>query len=254
VFDDYDDPLAGPGGMAARRVTLSGEDPLPAQLELARALRPLRQWSPSRHRLVLDVEATVRATSAAGHTLPVMRPGRERRFSVDLVYDVGPSMLVWRDTFAELVRVFRHAGAFGDVKQWGLHANGDAGDVWLTDRSGRRWAPAALRRGGRRRITVIVTDAVGRHWYTPLLWQHLTDWGARGSVALLDLLPLKLWNFSGIGPNRVRVHATSAAPVNAELRFNPPRRWRLAGRSAPALVPFPVMELSPAGLVGSGSR
>ena len=249
VFDDYDHGAwTDAGGIAARRVTLGGESPLPGPLELARALRPLRQWSPSRRHMVLDVEATVRASAAAGHTLPVLRAGKERRFSVDLVFDVSPSMMIWRDVFAEVFSVFQHVGAFGDVKQWGLHAEGNASDVWLTDKSGRRWRPRALRGAGRRRITVIVTDAVAGHWYTPRVWRHLTDWGTRGTVALLDLLPLRLWSFSGAGRSRVRVRATSSAPANAELKFNVPRRWRLAGRSTAAAVPFPIMELSPAGL------
>ena len=67
-------------------------------------------------------------------------------------------------------------------------------------------------------------------------------------VALIDLLPLKLWNFSGIGPHRVRAHATAVAAANAELSYNIPRRWRLTGRSASGAVPVPVVELSPTAL------
>ena len=249
VFDPYNNgPWAAGEGIRARRVRLGGQGALPGKLELARALRPLRQSFPSRHHMVLDVEATVRATASAGHTLPVLRAAKERRFSVDLVFDVSPSMLVWWGAFAELATVFRHVGAFRDVKQWQLRA--DAEHVWLTDRSGRHWPPSALRSADRRRITLIVTDAVAGHWYAPRLWQHLTDWGMSHPVALLDLLPLKLWNFSGIGPNRVRVRANSFAAPNAELKFNVPRRWRLAGRPAEAALPFPVVELSPAALAG----
>jgi tetratricopeptide (TPR) repeat protein len=247
VFDDYNvgSPF-GAGGVLARRVTLGGPGTLSGKLELARALRPFRQRFPSRHRMTLDVEATVRATAETRQMLPILRPGTERRFSADLVFDSSPSMLVWEDAFTELVSVFEHVGAFRDVKHWHLHVADD--DVWLTDRSGQRWGPSALSGADRRRIVVIVTDAVADHWYRPAIWRHLIGWGSGGAVALMDLLPLKLWSFSGVGPNRIRVRATSAAAANAELKYNVPRRWRLAGRSATSAVAFPVVQLSPSAL------
>jgi hypothetical protein len=196
--------------------------------------------------MALDIEATIRATAAAGRTLPVLRPGAERRFSADLVLDISPSMLPWHGAFAELVGVFTHVGAFRDVRSWRLHVDGD--DVSLADRFGRRWAPGTFRTTDRRRVVIIVTDAVAEHWYRAAIWQHIADWGGTGIVALIDPLPLKLWNFSGIGPNRVRAYATAAAAANAELSYNIPRRWRLTGRSADGAVPVPIMELSPAGL------
>ena len=116
-------------------------------------------------------------------------------------------MLPWHGAFAELVGVFTHVGAFRDVRSWRLHVDGD--DVSLADRFGRRWAPGTFRTTDRRRVVIIVTDAVAEHWYRAAIWQHIADWGGTGMVALIDPLPLKLWNFSGIGPNRVRAHATS---------------------------------------------
>ena len=193
--------------------------------------------------MTLDVEATVRATAAAGRTLPILRPGAERRFSVDLVLDVSPSMLPWDGAFAELAGVFAHVGAFREVRPWRLHVDGD--NVSLADRFERRWGPGTFRTTDRRRVVIIVTDAVAEHWYRPVIWRHIADWGSSGMVALIDLLPLKLWNFSGIGPHRIRAHATAAAAANAELSYNIPRRWRLTGRSADGAVPVPVVELSP---------
>ena len=231
LFDDGDESFPRPAqGIPARRVALGGPGSLRSTLELARALRPFRQHLPSRHRMTLDVEATIRATAAAGRTLPVLRPGAERRFSADLVLDLSPSMLPWHGAFAELVGVFTHVGAFREVRSWRLHVDGD--DVSLADRFGRRWAPRTFRTTDRRRVVIIVTDAVAEHWYRAAIWQHIADWGGTGMVALIDPLPLKLWNFSGIGPNRVRAYATAAAAANAELSYNIPRRWRLTGRSA----------------------
>ena len=108
LFDDHRESSPGwTQGISARRITLGGPGSLQGKLELARAMRPFRQFSPSRHRMTLDVEATVRATAAARRTLPILRPGAERRFSADLVLDISPSMLPWDGAFAELVGVFR---------------------------------------------------------------------------------------------------------------------------------------------------
>ena len=247
LFDDYRENSPGwTQGSPARRITLGGPGSLRGKLELARAMRPFRQSLPSRHRMKLDVEATIRATAVAGRTLAIMRPGAERRFSADLVLDVSPSMLPWNGAFAELVGVFAHVGAFREVRPWRLHVDGN--DVSLADRFDRRWGPGTFRTTDRRRVVIIVTDAVAEHWYRPAIWRHIADWGSNGMVALIDLLPLKLWNFSGIGPHRVRVHATAAAAANAELFYSIPRRWRLTGRGAGGVMPLPVMELSPIAL------
>jgi restriction system protein len=247
LFDDGGENSPGPAqGIPARRVALGGPGSLPSTLELTRALRPFRLHLPSRHRMALDVEATIRATAAAGRTIPILRPGAERRFSADLVLDVSPSMLPWHGGFAELIGVFTHVGAFREVRSWRLHVDSD--DVSLTDRFGRYWAPGTFRTTDRRRVVIIVTDAVAEYWYQPAVWRHIVDWGSTGTVALIDPLPLKLWNFSGIGPNRVRAYATAAAAANAELCYNIPQRWRLTGRSAGGAMPIPVMQLSPAAL------
>jgi hypothetical protein len=182
-------------GISARRVTLSSPDSLRDRLKLARALRPFRQSWPSRHRMTLDMEATIRATAAARRVLPILRPGAERRFSAHLVLDVSPSMLLWDDTFTELVDVFAHVGAFREVRPWRLHVDGN--DVSLADSFGRRWSPGTFRTTDRRRLVIIVTDAVGEHWYRPVMSRHLTDWGSSGTVAVVDLLPVKLGSFSG---------------------------------------------------------
>ena len=145
LFDLPDGGSSWTGTVQARRVVVGGPDVLHGKLELARALRPFRQSWPSRHRMTLDVEATIRASAAAQTTLPILRPGRERRFSVDLVLDVSPSMLVWADAFAELAAVFMHVGVFRDVKTWQLHADGD---MVLAGSGGR---PLAARRAPDRR-------------------------------------------------------------------------------------------------------
>lgn len=254
LFDTDREASDGQAGtVPARRVDLVGPAALRERLELARALRPFRRTVPSRHRHVLDVEATVRASAVTGKTLPILRPAAERRFSADLVFDASPSMQVWEDTFGQLARVFQHAGVFREVRKWNLHTNEAHDEVWLTDRKHDRRPPAALRSADRRRVVLTMTDGVAEHWYTPHIWECLNDWGEGGPTALIDPLPVKLWNLSAIGPSRVRVRASSSGAPNADLRYKQPRFLTRAGRPAARAVPVPVTEFSPSALMAWAS-
>jgi hypothetical protein len=68
------------GAVPARPIDLVGPAALGQRLELARALRPFRRTIPSRHRHVLDVEATIRASAASRRTSPILRPPRNDGF------------------------------------------------------------------------------------------------------------------------------------------------------------------------------
>ena len=237
------------GGAAARSVDLSGPAGLRERLELARALRPFRRTMPSRHRQVLDVEATVRGSAAARRTLPILRPAAERRFSADLVFDASPSMEVWDDAFGQLAEVFRHAGAFSEVRKWSLHTDDERDEVWLIDRNGYRSPPAALRSADGRRVILMMTDGVGDRWYSPGVWACLADWGSRGPTGLMDPLPVKLWSLSGIGPSRVRVRASSSGAPNIDLQYKQLRVLSREDRPASVVMPVPITEFSPATLL-----
>jgi hypothetical protein len=250
LFDADDTDSGGTAGAAqARPVDLAGPAALRERLELARALRPFRRTVPSRHRKVLDVEATVRASAATRRTLPILRPAAERRFSADLVFDASPSMEVWDDIFDQLAGVFRHAGAFSEVREWRLHADDKRDEVWLTDRNRYHWPPAALRSADGRRVVLMMTDGVGDHWYARGVWACLADWGSRGPMALVDPLPVKLWSLSGIGSNRVRVRASSSGAPNIDLNYKQPRVLTRAGKLPQGTMPVPVAEFSPAALM-----
>ena len=90
---------------------------LPGTLELGRALRPLKQRHPSKRRRVLNADATIEYFCDTGVLTPVMLPGAERWFDVDVLVDVGPSMAVWHDTAAEFVSFLQRHGAFREVRR-----------------------------------------------------------------------------------------------------------------------------------------
>ena len=70
---------------AAPPITLRRSRALPEGLELGRALRPLKQGHPSKRNLVLDAEATVGYFCDTGVLTPVMRPGAEQWFDLDVL-------------------------------------------------------------------------------------------------------------------------------------------------------------------------
>ncbi len=94
-----------------------------------------------------------------------------------------------------------------------------------------------------------MTDGVGEHWYTPRVWEWLTDWGSGGPTVLVDPLPVKLWSLSAIGPDRVRVRASSSGASNTDLRYRQSRFLARTGRPTTAMVPIPVTEFSPSALM-----
>ncbi len=104
----------------------------------------------------------------------------------------------------------------------------------LLDRSGRR-------------ILLLITDGVGRCWRHDLVSPLLAQWAQSMPVAVIQVLPQRLWGRCGLALRRARL------TVPDPLRPN--RRWKLVElsdawlESDPAtpldgLVPVPILELN----------
>ncbi len=110
-------------------------------LPLSRALRPLRTTVPSLTRERLDETATAQRIAETGVFETVMVPAQERRHDLALVVDVGPSMVVWRQTVDELRLLLQQLGAFRDMRTWYL----DTGAHRLSLRTGSAFGVGAER-------------------------------------------------------------------------------------------------------------
>ncbi|WP_239313413.1 SAV_2336 N-terminal domain-related protein, partial [Frankia sp. Cj3] len=216
---------------------------------LSAALRPLRQTVASAGDGVLDEEATAEWLAWDGLGLPVYRPARERRFEIMLVVDDSVSMTPWLDTVPELVSLLERHGAFRNVHLRFVNTDTDRpADLCL--RAGRPdgpvQAPCEVLEPAGRRILWVLTDALGRAWWTdamsPLLW----SWARTMPVAVLNPVPRQLWHLTGLRPHRVRMSMPEGTVSGAgpQRTFRDPSGGPLSGLEAADLsiaVPVPVL-------------
>lgn len=211
-------------------------------LEIGRALDPLRRRMPSRRDFEVDEEETVRRLAEEKLWLPAFTPRRERWSELALVVDAGRSLRMWRPTLAELRRLLERHGAFRDLRGWRLDF-ADSPPRLVSD------ARASLRQEARgvgelqdpsgRRIILVASDCVGPWWRDGRMHAVLRSWASRGPVALVQLLPQRLWPRTPLGLAGLRLAADAPGLSNAQLRVLWPPNDR--DRSPP----LPVMTLDP---------
>ncbi|MDL2078474.1 SAV_2336 N-terminal domain-related protein [Streptomyces sp. GXMU-J15] len=219
-------------------------------LALMRALRPVGRSTGGRapeHRvahLELDEELTVRRTVEQRLPVPVLRPRKARWLELALVVDAHHSMLLWHDLVAELRRVFVQTGIFRDVRVWHLRGTGESGplSVSRTPDGERRHVQEVSDPSGNR-LVLIVTDTVASGWAGDKVAAMLRQWSAHGPVALLNVLPRRLWDRGAVRPRALRIRSVGPAAPNASWRQSPatarPRRRR---RAEPKGIAVPVVE------------
>jgi hypothetical protein len=216
---------------------------LPGRAGIGRALRPLKRRRPSKRRRVFDPEATVDAFCESGALAPVLRPARERWFEVSVVADASPTMSIWRDTVAALADLLERHGAFRAVTRWTLDER-PHGAV-LTSPSGVEHGPRTLADESGRRLVLVVTDAVGDLWRRDTAWSAVRLWGLTGPVALVHLLPDRMWGQTATGEADVAVRSRRAGEANARLNVRPPWWWN---EDQPPWGAVPVLALDEASI------
>jgi len=239
---------------AAAVLSRLGVPSLPARSSMVRALRRLKRRVPSRRPgdVVLDVDATAEhAVESGGIWSPVTKPGTTRWLDLTLVIDCGPSMAAWRATVTAFIGVLQQSGAFGSIQLRLLDTRqqGKGGPSPPVLRGGTPATPARspaeiLDRSGRR-IVLVVTDGVSAPWPSGLVNPMLAGWAAVLPVAVVHLLPQRLWARNGLAVRQARL--TVPAPLSpngnwaAELSdawLEPEPRAGLA----PGTVAVPVLE------------
>ncbi|MDL2080553.1 GntR family transcriptional regulator [Streptomyces sp. GXMU-J15] len=198
-------------------------------LAILRALRPLGPRRLPGNRPELDEEAT--AENGLDHQMltPVMRPAREPWLDLTLVVDTHRSMLLWHDLVAELCALLARIGLFRTVRVWFLRTSGDA-NVTVSRSPGG--PPENLATGHRRGLVLLVSDTVSEAWQLPALRAAVGEWCRHSAVALLNVLPERLWERGGVQPVPRLVRAPLPAAPNST--------WNRAV--------LPVVDASPAAL------
>ncbi|WP_316745021.1 SAV_2336 N-terminal domain-related protein [Streptomyces sp. MK7] len=248
-------PEARPAPRSAegQRIRLRAPAALPRRAALARSLRPLARRVPSRDVTVLDEEATVEGIVDTAQWSPVLRPAPSRWLDLVLVVDDSVSMALWRDTVREFLSVLSSVGAFRSVQHWVLPTEEipSHGIVLRppTARSGERLAdrsPLEIVDPTGRRIVLVASDCVSPSWADGTLGRLLRTWGESSPVALVHLLPRRMWKRSALSVHEVRLGSDAPGVPNSGLRVTPlDGRLSDSHRLAARAMAVPVLDLHP---------
>ncbi|SFY51840.1 SAV_2336 N-terminal domain-related protein [Streptomyces sp. F-1] len=211
-------------------------------LALQRALRVLRRRVDAPVGRELDERATADRIARLGadpdHWLPVLRPARERWLSLNLVYDAGPTMPVWRPLIRELHTALAQSGAFRTVTLCRADADGTL-----------RGAEGRIPADGRT-VTLLISDCMGPQWRQgpagTRWYATLHRWARRMPLAVVQPLPEHLWRESALPAAPGLLSAPHPVAPTAALAFTPYEEPEF-GRPEGA-VPLPVLEPEPSWL------
>ncbi|WP_128381926.1 DEAD/DEAH box helicase [Streptomyces cavernae] len=211
-----------------RPLSIGRAPALPNALDIGRALRPLRRFRPSRVHQRLDLGATVDHYTRTGVLIPQLAPAAEPWLEVVVVVDRGTSMAVWDETSRALTKMLRTLSAFRSVHVWRLEHPPQAPPV-LHNHHGQ---PLPIDSSDPRhvqpdhRLLLVVSDCAAPAWRQNDLWQTLHTWGRTAPVALINPLPKRLWQRSGLDLPRTTATASVPASPGRLLAYRRPRLFR----------------------------
>lgn len=238
--------LAGPAERSERpaaAIRVPAVAALGNQLELARALRPMKRRAPSRLLVEVDENATVSRVADERVWIPVLRPAATRWLELAVVVDGYESMAIWRQVIREFRAVLEGLGAFRDIRFWVLdHKVTESGRMRV-----RPWRPGSPpRRTGElvdptgRRAIIVVSDCIGPLWRSGAAQRQLASWGTTQPVAIVQPLAQRLWSYTSAQPKPAGLLALRPGSPNAQLVVSRPADEADRGRKR---VPVPVLEL-----------
>ncbi|MFD5699997.1 SAV_2336 N-terminal domain-related protein [Streptomyces lasiicapitis] len=227
------------------------------QLQLGRALRPLKQSRPDRRRWELDEVASADSAAESGLADAVLRPGRARWLDLALLVDDGVSMLLWQRLAAETRLLLERSGAFRTVRVHGLDTRSAAAPLL-----GRAYSPgtavlppATVTDPGGNTLVLVVSDGVGAAWRDGRMRTLLKQWARCGPTAVLHALPEHLWDGSGLRAERWQVTTRRRGAPNLTWDVAdpvlPPELAAFDGIPVPVLAPEPDAVGAWAALVAS---
>lgn len=231
-----------------------GAAALPGAQEIGRKLRPLMRRVPSRTSLEFDVDATIERIADQGIWAPQLRPTATRWLEVALVIDESSSMVIWQRTIAEFRRLIERHGAFRDVRTWGLVTDAAHGELELRAgigplaRSYLTHNPRELIDPAGRRIFIIVSDCLAPAWYRSngKVNALLKTWAYSGPIALVQVLPMRLWIRTALcEAPETQLNTLAAGVPNIRLITNTATRLLGSPMNEDDFLKLPVLTLDP---------
>ncbi|MET9857199.1 pentapeptide repeat-containing protein, partial [Streptomyces sp. NPDC006450] len=206
-------------------------------LALMRALRPIGRRGIGGPGEELDEQLTVERSIERMVLTPVLRPAESRWLDVALVVDSHRSMLLWSDLVEEVRGVLTRSGVFRDVRTWRLTGTGPGGAPMVAHhRDSPPRNPLELVDPAGRRLILVLSDTVAGGWREAPLRGVLRQWSAHNAVAVLNVLPERLWTRGAVRPVPFAVRADRpAAATRSWQRVPIARRARGAGAVIPVV-------------------
>ncbi|MFI1282078.1 SAV_2336 N-terminal domain-related protein [Streptomyces sp. NPDC020858] len=232
-------PVDAAGGRRGSALRLPRAASLDDPLALMRSLRPVGRRSIGGPGEELDEQLTVERSIERMVPTPVLRPAESRWLDLALVVDTHHSMLLWSDHVDELRRVLTRSGVFRDVRTWQLTGTGPGATPMLTrGRGGPPRNPLELADPAGRRLILVLSDTVAGGWRQAPVQGVLRQWCAHNAVAVLNVLPERLWTRGAVRPVPFAVRADRPAAATRSWQQVPAvRRARGGRRAAAAVVP-----------------
>ena len=221
-------------------------------LNLGRALRPLMRKVDSYTETVLDEVATAEQTAEQRFCLTVTQPAQERWLEVALVVEATASSFLWQETIRDFKLVLERQGAFRTLSVWYLCAS-HSGSLQLlahspdTVENQQARSVKELFDAAGRRLILLASDCISPAWQSGAIQHCLEQWANRGPVAILQLLPSRLWERSVLSAGlSVQFGALMPGVSNPQLRLQDLPAW--AEESTEGGLKLPVVTLEPTSL------
>ncbi|MER5485851.1 pentapeptide repeat-containing protein [Streptomyces sp. NPDC002812] len=227
----------GPAVRRGTAVRLPRAATLDDPLALMRALRPIGRRSIGGPGEELDEQLTVERSIERMVLTPVLRPAESRWLDVALVVDSHHSMLLWSDLVEEVRGLLTRSGVFRDVRTWRLTGTGPGGVPMVAHhRDSPPRNPLELVDPAGRRLILVLSDTVAGGWREAPLRAVLRQWSAHNAVAVLNVLPERLWTRGAVRPVPFAVRADRpAAATRSWQRVPMTRRARGGGAVIPVV-------------------
>lgn len=227
--------------------------PLHGEREISHALRPLRRRVADQTRVVLDEQATAQRSASARTLVPVTRMMRRRWLALDLVVDQSRSMVVWRDTLRELATLLTRQAAFRHIRLWSLDTNspslmlqrgiGLGGVVHGSHSVNEVVDPSG------ERLVLLFSDCITNAWRDGTVTRMIERWGRTNPVAIVQMLPSRLWHTTALGAELSAVlRATAPNTPNQRLHSQVQLPPFISSIKEVAGIAVPVVSLNPVAL------